>query len=173
MGVCEGSPRRTSDPIKKRKFLFNFSKNAPFHRPAVPPQYRGLAVFRSAPENTAPQKADCKPFPCLRVVKQPNKGKHGIRLPVALQSEDMKKAPARSGQGKKEPAHMGPAVLDPIFNIPGASDHATSTGYHPHAGDRPQSAQRCSVSSPACKGVALVFFHFLFLHLITVLSIHS
>ena len=89
--------------------------------------------------------------------------------------QDMKKALARSCQGKKEPAHMGPAVSTPILHIPGASDHATPAGGYPRARNRPQSAQRGGVPGAACKRVTMVFspFHLCSLHFITFSSIHS
>ena len=45
-GVCEGPPRRTSDPIKKRKFLINFSKNSPV--PLRVPDWVPFGRFRGS-----------------------------------------------------------------------------------------------------------------------------
>ena len=107
------------------------------------------------------------------MVKQPNKGKHASGARVALYVDASKKPQPDLARAKKEPAHIGPAVLDSIFYIPGVSDCAPSTGDHLSARDRPQSTQGGGVSGSACKGVAMVFFHFLSLHLIIMSSIHS
>lgn len=68
--------------------------------------------------------------------------------------------------GIKKPAHTGPAVLDPIFNIPGVRDRTTSARDNTNARECPQPTQRSGVPVPACKGVTMVFFpsHIVSLH---------
>lgn len=86
----------------------------------------------------------------------------------------IKKALARSRQGKK-PAHVGPALLYPIFNIPGVGDRAAAARDNPHTRQGPQSTQRRGVSGPICKRVTMVFHpsHLFFLQLYIFSSIHS
>ncbi len=74
--------------------------------------------------------------------------------------------------GIKKPAHTGPAVLDPIFNIPGVRDRAASARDNTNARECPQPTQRSGVPGPVCKGVAMVFFpsHIVYLHYLKIFS---
>jgi hypothetical protein len=76
---------------------------------------------------------------------------------------------------KRKPAHIGPAGLNPIFNIPGVSDRAAAARDNTRARNCPQSPQRGGVSAPAGKGVTMVCFpnHLFSLHFIILSTIHS